>query len=228
MAAGVERIHLLAEICAFFLMATWGDRLWKVHTLLHSGRKSAGACRRGQQYVVAHWYFDNADAQTQNIQHLLRLILRRISAEKTPIPKPVRKLARKHELAGTLPGTTALVKTLKDSIRGLDEDVFLVLDAIDEIQMGNEHLREEFLDLLVELGGARLPNLHVLVTSISDTDIKNSFGRLLPPPTSLSIEKPVSVDVNAYLDSTIERYAAEKECIKDAKGEIEEKLKGDG
>lgn len=178
--------------------------------------------------IVAYWYFDNADSQTQNLQRLLRLVLRRISAKASPFPEAVRDLANKHEAAGSAPGTSALIRTLKDTVAMLEEDVFLVLDAIDEYQTGNEALREEFLDLLVELGNERLLKLHILVTSISESDIENAFVRIQSPPASMDVEKPVSVDVEAYLATTIERYGTEKQWGSEIKTRIETALKNDG
>lgn len=178
--------------------------------------------------IVAYWYFDNADSQTQDLQRLLRLILRRISAKATPFPEAVRDLANKHEAAGSAPGTAVLIKTLKETVATLEEDVFLVLDAIDEYQTGKEALREEFLDLLVELGDEKLPKLHILVTSISESDIENAFVRIRPPPASMDVQKPVSVDVEVYLDTTIERYGTEKQWSSVIKVKIEKALKNDG
>ncbi|KAK7701472.1 hypothetical protein SLS64_010216 [Diaporthe eres] len=178
--------------------------------------------------IVSYWYFDNADSQTQNLQRLLRLVLRRISAKASPFPEAVRDLANKHEAAGSAPGTAALIRTLKDTVAMLEEDAFLVLDAIDEYQTGNEALREEFLDLLVELGNERLLKLHILVTSISESDIENAFVRIQPPPASMDVEKPVSVDVEAYLATTIERYGTEKQWGLEIKTRIETALKNDG
>lgn len=178
--------------------------------------------------LAAHWYFDNADSQTQNFQRLLRLILRQIAAHATPFPEPVRDLADRHEAAGSLPGTTALIKTLQETVAGLYEDFFLVLDAIDEYQAENETLREEFLDFLVQLGGARLPKLHILVTSISEPDIENAFRRLRPHAADMDVERPVSVDVDAYLDLTVERYATEKHWSPDITTKILKALKEDG
>lgn len=165
-----------------------------VRDLLESAAKD-------RNMIVAHWYFDNADSQTQSFQRLLRLILRRIAAHATPFPEPVRDLADRHEAAGSTPSTTALIQTLKETVTILDEELVLVLDAIDEYHAGDDTLREEFLDFLVDLGDTRLPKLHVLVTSVSEPDIENAFRRLNPPPTDMDVEEPVSVDVNAYLDA---------------------------
>lgn len=171
-----------------------------VKSLVESSEKNSNM-------IVAYWYFDNADPPTQNIQRLLRLILRRISAKATPLPEAVRDLANNHELLDSSPSTAALIETLGKVVTTLEEDVFLILDGIDEYQAGNETLREEFLDCLGRLGDAQIRKLHLLVTSIPDTDIKNAFKGHRTPPIEIDIEKPVSVDVDAYLDATIKKYS---------------------
>ena len=180
--------------------------------------------------IVLYWYFDNADRLTQNIQRLLRLILRKISANATPFPEAVRNLANKNELPDSSPSTPALIKTLKEAVAALEEDVFFVLDAIDEYQADNEILHEEFLDFLVGLGNAQIRKLHLLVTSIADTDadVKNAFKRLQNPPTEIDVEKPMSVDVDAYLDTKIKNYAEDKHWSPEITHKICKALKGDG
>lgn len=186
------------------------------------------SAEKNSNMIVAYWYFNNADPPTQNLQRLLRLILRRISAKATPFPEAVRDLANNHELQGSSPSTATLVETLGKAIIALEEDVFLILDAIDEYQAGNQTLRAEFLDFLGWLGDAQMQKLHLLVTSVSDTDIKNAFMGHQTPPIEIDIEKPVSVDVDAYLDSTIEEYSKIKHWSSEITDKIHGVLKDDG
>jgi hypothetical protein len=193
------------------------------------------SAKKDSNMIVAYWYFDNTDPPTQNLQRLLRLVLRSISAKATPFPEAVRDLANKHELPDSSPSTTALIEALEKTVAALEktvaaleEDVFLVLDAIDEYQADNETLREEFLDFLVRLGDAQIRKLHLLVTSIPDTDIKNAFKGLQKPPAEIDVEKSVSVDVDAYLDATIKKYAEDKQWSSEITDKIHKALKDDG
>ena len=186
------------------------------------------SAEKNSNMIVTYWYFDNADPPTQSLQRLLRFVLRRISAKARPFPEAVRDLANKHELSGSSPSTTALIKALKETVAALEEDMFLVLDAIDEYQAGNETLCNEFLDFLVRLGHAQKRKLHLLVTSIAHTDIENAFKRLLKPPAEIDVEKPVSVDVDAYLDATLKKYAEDKHWSHEITDKIYKALKDDG
>ena len=180
--------------------------------------------------IVIYWYFDNADRLTQNLQRLLRLVLRRISANAMPLPEAVRNLANRNELPDSSPSTIALIKALKETVAALEEDVFLVLDAVDEYQADNETLHEEFLDFLVGLCNTQIRKLHLLITSITDTDadIKNAFKRLQKPSTEINVEKPMSVDVDAYLDTKIKNYAEDKHWSPEITHKIHKALKDDG
>ena len=106
--------------------------------------------------------------------------------------------------------------------------MFLILDGIAEYQAGNETLREEFLDCLGRLGDAQIRKLHLLVTSIPDTDIKNAFKGHQTPPIEIDIEKSVSVDVDAYLDATIKKYSDIKHWSPEITDKIHRALKDDG
>lgn len=182
---------------------------------------------QNSKMIVAYWYFDNTDPSTQNFDNLVRLILHRIAIQATPFPEPMVDLIDRYRGAGFKP-TTALIQTLKKTVAALEEDVFLVLDAIDEYQTGNETIRQELLDFLVELGDAKLAKLHILVTSVPEPDIENAFRRLSSPPADMDVEKSVLVDVAAYLDTTIVRYAMDKHWGFDTKAKIGEALKDDG
>ena len=187
-----------------------------------------GAAEKNSSVIVAYWYFDNADGSTQSLQRLLRLILRRIAASAVPFPEAVRNLASKHELPDSMPSTIALIKTLKEAVADLQEDVFLVLDAIDEYQADNDTLREEFLDFLVELADTQARHLHLVVTSMSESYIENAFKRLHKRPVEIDVEEPVSVDLEAYLDVTIKKYAENKQWSLAITDTIYSVLKDDG
>ena len=161
------------------------------------------SAEKNSNMEIVYWYMDLVDSPSQDLQGLLRFVLRRISAKATPFPKAVRDLADEHEPSGSSPSTTALIKVLTETVAALEEEVFLVLDAIDEYQTGNETLRKEFLNFLVRLGDAQMQKLHLLVISIADTDIVNAFKRLQKPPAEIDVEKPVSMDVDGYLDANI-------------------------
>ena len=194
-------------------------------TVVKSLEESA---EKNSNVIVAYWYIDIADPLSQNLQRLLRFVLRRIAAKATPFPEVVRDLEDKHQLPDSSPSTTALIKTLTETVTALEEDIFLVLDAIDEYQTSNKTLREEFLNLLVKLSNAQMQKLHLLVTSTADTDIVNAFKRLQEPPVTIDVERPVSIDVDAYLDAKINKYAEEKHWSPGITDKIYKALKYDG
>lgn len=184
---------------------------------------------RNDDMVVVHWYFDNGESKTQNLQAMLRFFLRQISARMDPFPSIVQDLAERHELSNSNPDIATLVETLTETVSALGINVFFVLDAIDEYRAGDETLRAEFLDILVKLADAKIPNLHLLVTGIHEEDIQEAFDRLEKPPTKFNIEKPVSEDLDAYLRANIDKYAEKKPWWDtEIRSKIEKTLKADG
>lgn len=175
--------------------------------------------------IVAYWYFDNADGSTQNLQRFLRSVLRKIAAKSSAFPEAVCGLAKKHELANSLPSTSELIQALKEAVTGLEENMFLVLDAIDEYQAGNKTQRGEFFDFLVELTEAKLPKLHLLITSIPDSRIEDALKRRT---AEIDVEKPNSVDLDAYLKTTIAKYADSKRWSSELTEKIYHALSDDG
>ena len=178
--------------------------------------------------IVVYWYFDNADPMTQDLQALLRFILRRVAAYADPFPIPILDLARKHELSNSNPSIKALYQILRNTIVTLEEDIFIVFDAIDEYQADDPVLREEFLEMLSKLCESQLQKLHLLVTSVHENDIQDTFSVLKQPPIEIGVEDAISVDLDAYLEVTIAKHAKTKNWSPEILYRIKETLKADG
>jgi hypothetical protein len=183
-----------------------------------------------QGNILAYWYFDNGNPKTQDLRTLLRSILRQIAAFAEPFPSPIRDLAAQHEFPDSSPSVTTLSKVLQETISIMKENVYIVIDAIDEYPAdGNKDLRQELIHVISDLVEAQLEKLHLLVTSIDEDDIRNSLHPLKNPPADMDIEPLLLEDLNSYLDAVIERYAKSKPWWTDeVKAKIEKTLKADG
>lgn len=171
--------------------------------------------------ILAYWYFDNRDPATQDIRKLLRFILRRVAASADTFPKSVADLAADHELPNSDLDVKALCTALTETLAEVDEVVYIILDAIDEYPAdGNTVLRKELLGVIGELVEAQLDKLHLLVTSIRERDIHAAFKRLAQPPVEMDIEKPVVVDLDAYLDKNVEELAISRKWNENTKAEV--------
>ena len=79
------------------------------------------------------------------------------------------------------------------------------MDALDEcpITFTIPSPREEVLDLLDELVGLRLPNLHIRVTSRPEHDIQAALKDLTPYAVSLHDESGQQEDIAEYVASFV-------------------------
>ena len=104
------------------------------------------------------------------------------------------------------PDDNALTECIKEmlSLPG-QGPIYIIIDALDECPnvSGTPSAREEILELVEELVGLKLPNVHLCVTSRPEVDIRT----VLEPLTSLQIclhnESGQKEDIIAYIESVV-------------------------
>jgi hypothetical protein len=82
---------------------------------------------------------------------------------------------------------------------------YIIMDAIDECPLASTvpSPREEVLELVDELVGLRLPNLHICVTSRPELDIRTVLEPLSPNHVSLHDESGQRQDIAEYVRSFV-------------------------
>jgi hypothetical protein len=102
------------------------------------------------------------------------------------------------------------------------EDVFILVDALDECPRNTG--REELLDLIRDIKSWSLSNLHLLVTSRREPDIKEAIMPLLTS-LEISIQGPgVESDIKLHITSQLATDPKLKKWSSDFKIEIENTL----
>jgi len=83
--------------------------------------------------------------------------------------------------------------------------VYLIVDALDECpnNSGLPTAREEVLDLVKDLYGLGLPNLHICVTSRPEVDIQTILEPLTSLQVSLHHQSGQKKDIVDYLTSVV-------------------------
>ena len=78
---------------------------------------------------------------------------------------------------------------------------YIIIDALDECPITSTipSPREEVLELVEELVGLHLPNVHICVTSRPEHDIQAVLERLTPRPVSLHDESGQQQDITDYV-----------------------------
>jgi len=82
---------------------------------------------------------------------------------------------------------------------------YIILDALDECPVTSSipSPREEVLELVEDLVGLHLPNLHICVTSRPEPDIQIVLERLTGRPVSLHDESGQKEDIANYVSSSV-------------------------
>ena len=82
---------------------------------------------------------------------------------------------------------------------------YVILDALDECPntTGIPSARKQVLDLLKDLVGAQLPNLHICVTSRPEIDIRAALEPLAFFPVSIHDESGQKKDIEDYVRSVV-------------------------
>jgi hypothetical protein len=156
--------------------------------------------------TMAYYYFDFRDLEKQKRHGLLSSLLSQLAAKSDSGFDLLSQLYSKHAGGtGTLTAN-ALTKCLKDMLRLPGQGpIYIIVDALDECPdvSGTPSAREEVLELVQELAGLKLSNLHLCVTSRPERDIRNALGPLEPLQISLHDESGQKVDIIEYIKSVV-------------------------
>ena len=155
---------------------------------------------------MAYFYFDFRDVHKQSRRDLLPSLLIQLAARSDPFCDVLSKLYEEHDDGTHQPSDDALIRCLKDMLTLPDEvPVYLILDALDEClnTSGVPSTREEVLNLLKELVGLRLPNLHICATSRPEIDIHDTLASLASHSVSLHEENGQRKDIADYVRSVV-------------------------
>ncbi len=99
-----------------------------------------------------------------------------------------------------------MVKCLKEMlVLETRRPTYIIMDALDECPITSTipSPREEVLELVEELVGLQLPNVHVCVTSRPENDIQIGLGRLTKHLMSLHDESGQKEDISNYVSSSV-------------------------
>ena len=156
--------------------------------------------------TMAYYYFDFRDFKKQDRHGLLASLLSQLSAESDSFYEVLFRLYSEHACGTRRPTTRTLTKCLKDmlSLSG-QGPIYIIVDALDECPdvSGTPSAREEVLELVEELVGLNLSNLHLCVASRPEVDIRKTLEPLEPLQISLHDESGQKDDINEYIKSVV-------------------------
>jgi hypothetical protein len=156
--------------------------------------------------TMAYYYFDFRDDKKQDRYGLLSSLLSQLSAKSDSCSDILSRLYSDHVGGTGKPSISALTQCMKDmlSLQGQGHS-YIIVDGLDECPdvSGTPSAREKVLELVEELAGLKLPNLHLCVASRPEIDIRKSLEPLEPLQISLHDESGQKGDIIEYIKSVV-------------------------
>ena len=155
---------------------------------------------------MAYFYFDFRDVDKQKLHNLLPSLLAQLSSRSDPCGNILSRLYSEHDHGERKPSNRVMVECLKEMLTAEAQGpTYIILDALDECPITSTipSPREEVLDLVDELVGLRLPNVHICVTSRPEHDIQAVLKDLTPQAVSLHDESGQQEDIVNYVTSFV-------------------------
>ena len=155
---------------------------------------------------MAYFYFDFRDVDKQKLRNVLPSLLVQLSAQSDVCCDKLSQLYAAHDRGVRKPSDHAMTECLKQmlALEG-QRPTYIILDALDECPVTSSipSPREEVLDLVEDLVGLHLPNVHICVTSRPEPDIQIVLERLTERPVSLHDESGQKEDIANYVTSSV-------------------------
>jgi hypothetical protein len=156
--------------------------------------------------TMAYYYFDFRDVKKQDCYGLLSSLVFQLSADSDACYDILSKLYSDHIRGTRKPDIDALKECLTDMLNlPRQGPIYVIVDGLDECPNypGNPSEREEVLDLVEELVGLELPNVHLCVASRPEMDIRMVLEQLTSLQISLHDEIGQKEDIIKYINSVV-------------------------
>ena len=155
---------------------------------------------------MAYFYCDFRDEDKQNCRSLILSIISQLCAQSNLCCDALFRVYLAHNKGAQKPSDETLAKCLAEMVSLPDQGpIYIIVDALDECpnNSGLPTPREEVLDLIDNLVGLCLPNLHVCVTSRPEIDIQTTLEPLTTLRVSLHNQSGQKEDIVNYVSSVV-------------------------
>ena len=164
------------------------------------------ALREAGLASMAFFYFDFRDTDKQNLHNALPSLLTQLSARSDRCCEILSRSYKTHDDGACKPSTSTMIASLKEMLALPGQGpIFIILDALDECPntSGIPPARKQVLNLLQDLVGLRLPNLHICVTSRPEIDIQAALEPLAFHSVSIHDQIGQRKDIEDYIRSVV-------------------------
>lgn len=148
---------------------------------------------------LAYWYFYFGDDATQNVDAMVRSLIRQLS--QPPLASSLVNLWNKHHYQGSQPDSQAILGVLDDVLSKINGHVYLVFDALDECPDNGPKGRQSLLSLLMGLLERYKDKVHILATSRPEQDISRELEKF----SRVDLEVRLGEDVKTFVEAALSR-----------------------
>lgn len=173
-------------------------------------------CQAREKSVCSYFYLDSTDVHGRDEQ-FLRSILVQVSEQYPDTPPSLNQLYRERGWGSQQPTQLALLAALKAMLESLD-DVFIVMDALDEARV-----REDVLATLSHIHGWSLQNVNLFVTSRRESDLVTGLSPIVSNEIAVDT-KAVDHDICCYVRTRLIEDPKLKRWPDSVRGDIEKSL----
>ena len=162
--------------------------------------------RKEGSTAMAYFYCDFRDEDKQNCRNLLLSILSQLCAQSDLCCDMLARSYSAHDNGTQNPSDRTLTKCLTEALSLLAQSpIYLIVDGVDECpnNSGMPTPREEVLELVKDLVGMNIPNLHICVTSRPEIDIQTILEPLTSLRVSLHNQTGQKKDIVDYVTSVV-------------------------
>jgi hypothetical protein len=156
--------------------------------------------------IMAYFYCDFRDDDKQNCRNILLSVLSQLCAQSGLCCDILARIYSEYDDGRQKPSDGTLINCLKEALSlPAQGSVYLIVDALDECptNSGMPTPREEVLELVHDLIGLHLPNLHVCITSRPEIDIQTILEPLSSFRVSLHNQTGQKKDIANYVNSVV-------------------------
>ena len=156
--------------------------------------------------IMAYFYCDFRDEDKQNCRNIVLSIISQLCDQSDLCCDTLSRIYLAHNKGAQKPSDKTLANCLTEMVSlPVQGPIYLIVDALDECpnNSGLPTPREEVLDLIDNLVGLRLLNLHICATSRPEIDIQSTLEPLTTLRVSLHNQTGQKEDILEYVSSVV-------------------------
>ncbi|KAK1991679.1 purine and uridine phosphorylase [Colletotrichum falcatum] len=179
---------------------------------------------------LLYFYFDFNDASKQSLENAIRSLMAQLYSNSQDVQTHLDALYSSCKKALRQPGTDSLMSTFEAMVQQIGE-VWIVLDALDECRTRKGLRNEGLLDWIASVLSLPQVNIHLLVTSRPEHDIKSALEGCIDSQVPLQ-SGLVTEDIRVYVHETVrqhegfERWQGKEEILDEIESHLMEKANG--